>query len=208
MNRIDFKMVKDGNRTVIVIDGATAERDAAALQLLQLYAGLEPAEQSDTIAQVEHLEPVPRQDDIPDEKTVATLPSFADIAKCGKLISNGTYKDMTAAQALNVDKSKALAELFAYARGIPQSAEKDDIVASCKQWMYDLPAMRSEYPNRKSRVEFLVNIAPMMAVGAFCTAYGYPDFKSFCDYATDLEVNNVFINVTNALQQRSEGSAG
>lgn len=208
MNRIDFKMVKDGNRTVIVIDGATAERDATALQLLQLYAGLESAEQSDAIAQVEHLEPVPQQNDIPDEKTVEALPSFADIAKRGKCISSGTYKNMTAAQALKLDKSKALAALFLYAREIPQSAEKDDIVASCKQWMYDLPAMRSEYSDRKSRVEFLVNIAPMMAVNAFCTAYGYPDFKSFCDYATDLEVNNVFINVTNTLQQRSEGSAG
>ena len=41
MKRMDFKMVKDGSRTIIVLDGADSETDAALYRILCAACGIE-----------------------------------------------------------------------------------------------------------------------------------------------------------------------
>lgn len=208
MERVSFKMVKDGNRTVIVIEGAAAERDAAVFQILQAYCGFATPDPSPIIPVVEQLEPVvPAQaDDIPSDKEIGKMTSYADIYARGNTITGGAYKGKTAAQALASDKSKALAALFIYARELVPSKEKEDIVRSCKQFMHDLPMTVNQYPKREDKVEFLQNVSSLMHISTFVN--GYQDFGSFCKFATDEEINACFLQAIKTLQDRAIKNRG
>lgn len=83
--RITTKMAKDGDRTVIVIEGAEAERDKAVFQILSTYYGLEiaapqNAEEPQEIPTVKGLEPPPKLD--------VELPSDTDFAKMTNYMGN------------------------------------------------------------------------------------------------------------------------
>lgn len=208
MERISFKMVKDGNRTVVVIEGAAAERDAATFQILQAYCGLETPNPSPAIPVVEQLEPVEpvQAEEIPADDEIGKMTPFADIYARGNTITNGPYQGKTAAQALASDKSKALAALFVYVRKLAPSEEREDIIRSCKQFMHDLPMTINQYPNREDKVDFLQNVSSLMHISTFVN--GYQDFGSFCQFATDAEIEACFLQTVKTLQDRAVKNRG
>lgn len=229
MKRLDFKMVKDGMRTIIVLDGADSDTDRALFRLLSQLCGLEPGTPGETrtdgeapqtaaaengsddapdylkepeIDSVQGLGQVSTpKGNIPSAEEISKMDSYEEIIKRGKTISGGSYKGMTAAQVLERDRDAGLATLFIYARSLPACEERDDISKQCRQFMFDLPNMRHLYPTRDDKVSFLTNVAKLMKVEALIN--GYEDFRTFCDYASDDEVENVFIVATKALQERS-----
>ncbi len=210
MKRMDFKMVKDGSRTIIVLDGADSETDAALYRILCAACGIEApigaAEQAVTAeslptTRVEGLSPAPEADKIPSADAINQMDSYADILRRGTTISSGAYKGMTAQQVLNKDKEAGMATLFTYARQLPSGAERDAISKACKQFMFDLPNMRHLYPTRDDKLSFLTHVSKMMNIDALVN--GYKDLRDFESYASDDEVNNVFVIATKALQERS-----
>jgi len=208
MERVSFKMVKDGNRTVIVIEGAAAERDAAAFQVLQSYCGLGTPSPSPTIPVVEQLEPVAPTptDTIPSNEEIEKMTQYADIYARDNTITGGPYQGKTARQALASDKSKALAVLYTYVRKLAPSKEREDIIRSCKQFMRDLPMTISQYPKRENKVEFLQNVSTLMHISTFVN--GYQDFGSFCQFATDEEIETCFLQTIKTLQDRADKNHG
>ena len=123
MKRMDFKMVKDGSRTIIVLDGADSETDAALYRILCAACGIEApigaAEQAATAeslptTRVEGLSPAPEADKIPSADAINQMDSYADILRRGTTISSGAYKGMTAQQVLNKDKEAGMATLSSH----------------------------------------------------------------------------------------------
>lgn len=231
MKRLNFKMVKDGTRTIIVLDGTDSDTDRALFRLLSQVCGLAPetsgnaetnspaaesSSPSDTgdgedmpdylkdpeTGSVQGLGEVPTsKDDIPSAEELSKMDSYDEIMKRGKTISGGPYKGMTATQVLERDRDAGLAALFIYARALPACEEREDISRQCRQFMFDLPNTRHLYPTRDDKVSFLTNASKLMQVETFIN--GYEDFRTFCDYASDDEVENVFVIATKALQERS-----
>lgn len=206
--RLNIKMVKDNNRTVIVVDGPTIERDQAVFQILSTYYGLTPQpaaedkESSDVIPAVKGLSDISEPEStIPNDEEISKMTSYEKLYRAGELISGGQYHGLTAMQALERDKEVALVTLFSYAKSLPDSAEKKEIVKCCRQFMYDLPAIRNTYSSRDHKLSFLSNIAKMTPITTFIN--GYQDFPDFKQYAQDSEVETVFVAVTKALQDRS-----
>lgn len=210
MQRVNFKMVKDGNRTVIQIIGPSPQSDELALRILKAYCGYEDSDAAnreslseDVVEHTCHLEaPAFEQDETLDEETIDALPDYQEIAnETSNRISSGAYIGMTATEALQRDKGKALGALFVYAKNIPDSFEKQDIIKSCRYFMSCLPMTREEYPTRDDKVDFIQDVAKMMQIAPFIN--GYTDLTSFCNYASDAEVEATFIAVTQTLQDRS-----
>lgn len=206
--RITTKMVKDDDRTVIVIEGADAERDKAVFRILSTYYGLENAapqnsEEPQEIPTVKGLEAPPQLDvELPSDTDFAKMTNYTpELFNRGEVISGGKYKGETAAGVLERDKEIALVELFTYARKIPNGNEKGEIVRQCKQFMYNLPDLRSFYSGRARKIQFLNTISKIMTLNPFVT--GYPDFRNFCNFATDSEIDQAFTAVTKSLQDRA-----
>lgn len=206
--RITTKMVKDGDRTVIVVEGAEAERDKAVFRILSTYYGLEnamPQEDSEPqeIPTVKGVEAPPKLDvELPSDTDFAKMTNYTpELFNRGGVISDGKYKGKTVTAVLERDKEIALAELFSYARELPKCDEKNEIVKQCKQFMYNLPNLRSLYPNRADKAAFLATVSKIMTLAPFVT--GYADLTNFCDFAQDDEIERVFDTVLKALQDRA-----
>lgn len=208
MTRFGFNMVKDGDRTVIVLNGTTPEKDELIWKILNAYCELESPGKSDTVPDAPTDKPIPVvsdmepvESDVEDVPDSNALPSYETLREAGKEISSGPYKGMTAQQALAQDKSKALAELFKYSYYLPTSEERSEIVLSCKQFMDNLPNMAGYYNTRERIADFAKDMSVMMKIGPFIA--GYPDLDSFIASATDEEMSNLFLAIAKTMQDRS-----
>lgn len=229
--RLNCKMVKDNQRTIIVIEGSTAERDKLVSDILSVYYNDNlPSMPSPTapscslsetqdntscmnpnhlrIPVVEDLEEVQSDDNtsIPTMEEISHMEDFTTSYSKGVIICNGKYKGMTAAQALSQDKEIALTELFDYAKRLPNGThEKEEIVKHCKQYMFNLPNMKYYYTTRKAKLDFLFVISKIVTLQPFIM--GYRSLADFSNVAQDMEIERVFDAVTQSLQDRATQNA-
>lgn len=218
--RLNCKMVKDDQRTIIVIEGATSERDKLVADILNIYCGDPqlPQDSADTstnngdlhsnpeltIQNVEGLEPIPEVEDtsIPSMEEISQMEDFSKNFARGIAICGGKYKGMTTPQALNRDREVALVELFEYAKTLPNGThEKEEIVKHCKQYMYELPNSQYLYQTKDDKLNFLATISKMADLQSFIM--GYRHLNDFIESAQDAEIDRVFESVTQFLQDRA-----
>lgn len=220
-SKLQVQMLKDGKRTVIVISGAEPEQDELAYQLITTYFSSAltcascspapvqpvPAQQLSEVAAtpevmvVEDLEAVEDSISIPSEEAFSMMEDYSIARSRNKyVISAGEYCGITALDALHRDQEVALARLHKYATGMKDSAERDEIIVTCKQYMRDLPMTTKEYLTRERKCEFIRNIASMTTVVPFIN--GYVDVRSFIDTASDAEVSAAIEALAYALGKR------
>ena len=202
MKKINFSMLKDGERTVITLSGDEG-KDEIIWKILSSYCELDSPKETAlggaTIPCVTDLEPLPN--DEPAVVPAENLPTYQEAKKAAGTISSGEYKGMTATAALHQDKSRALGQLFGYAAALQPGKEREDIVAACKRFMNHLPEMTDIYNTRDSIIGFVKDVSKMMHITPFLA--GYRDISSFAEYASDNEVKAIFAAIAKTLQDRS-----
>ena len=117
------------------------------------------------------------------------------------IISNGPYKGITPFEALEKDNEAALVLLFNLAKDMTVCEERDEIIASCKQYMANLPSIANRlFATRESKITFIRNVAGMTPISQFVN--GYPSVDSFCVGATEQEIDTTFYNLAWYLSDR------
>lgn len=228
---VDVKMLKDGKRTVIVIDGADAKSDEIAWALLQNYFGFldDSSEQSGHAEQemasslteandspqqeapipvppflmVQGLEPLPEESiKAPSQEELDGMEDYRLARQRNRyLISSGKYAGMTPIEALHKDNENALIEFFNMTRHMKKgSPEREEIISSCKQYLLNIGSRADLYPDRQSRVNFLLTFDKMGGLKAIIN--GFSSVADFCNYASDEEINIAFRQTLYALQER------
>ena len=228
---VDVKMLKDGKRTVIVIDGADAKSDEIAWALLQNYFGFlddgsdlpEHTEQNtapnstgaeDSAQQeapiptppflmVQGLEPLPEEPiKAPTQKELDGMEDYRLARQRNRyLVPSGKYAGMTPIEALHKDNENALIEFFNMTLHMKKgSPEREEIISSCKQYLLNIGSRADLYPDRQSRVNFLLAFDKMGGLKAIVN--GFSSVADFCNYASDEEVNIAFRQTLYALQER------
>ena len=228
---VDVKMLKDGKRTVIIIDGADAKSDEIAWMLLQNYFGLlddssellEHAEPNTVTASTgeegsSHQEtPIPAPpflvvqglEPLPEEPIKAPTSQELDGMKEYRLarqrnhylVPSGKYAGMTPIAALHKDNENALIEFFNMTLHMKKgSPEREEIISSCKQYLLNISSRADLYPDRQSRVNFLLAFDKMGGLKAIIN--GFSSVADFCNYASDEEINIAFRQTLYALQER------
>jgi|GEM_PF-3349299 len=215
--KLQVQMLKDGKRTVIIVNGASAEQDELVYKIVSAYyasgLGMEVAvpetedrldseEENLLFEEVKGLTPPPEpKHEVPTDEEVGDMePYHIARSRNQHLISQGEYANMTALEALHQDNELALVRLHKYATGMKDSAEKDEIISTCKQYMVSLPAKTREFFTRERKCRFAKTIADMATISPFIS--GYMDLNSFEMYASDEEINNTVINLAAALCER------
>lgn len=210
----NIKMLKDKGRTIIIITGADRERDEAAYQIISSYLLHRPASSDPIpeaagfdaplpIAEVHGLEaPVERDDTMPSDEQISQMEDYSIFRQRGQhTIGSGTYKGMSAFEALQRDNEKALISLFNLTKEMTPCEERTEIISACKQYMANLPATANGlYDTRERKITFIQNVAGMTPITQFVN--GYPDVDSFCTGATELEIDTTFYNLAWYLADR------
>lgn len=233
METVNVKMLKEGKRTIIIVEGADEVRDEVAYRILSTYYGLErgipllpdtddvpgsaaPTEAPENgedppaartpmpgLMNVKGLTPAPEEPvEAPDEAAINQMENYASARQRNHhLVPYGPYNGMTPVGALMRDRENALVVFFYMAKEMNDSAEKDEIVRACKQYMGNLPNTIKDYPDRESKLNCIVTLSKLGSLAACIN--GYQSLKDFCDNAADSEVDNVFKLVLYSFQDRA-----
>ena len=209
------QILKDGERTVIIIEGASKEQDEIAFKIISAYNALalgitcddvtptqNPTETKNEIVKVEGLEPLPEtRTTSPSIGEIDKMEPYADIrARDNFLIPDGDYKGKTATEALQRDGELALVRLCEYIKRHKGSSECGEVIAICKQYMISLPYEVQKFTTRERKCNFLNTISHIAPISVIIN--GYANLKSFCEVASDEEIDIAVYNLAAALSER------
>ena len=209
------QMLKDGKRTVIIINGAGKGQDEIAYKIVTAYNAsmLGIPVEVPTVSETEHEDVLPFETvegltpppepkvEVPTEKEVSQMEPYS-IARSRNqyTISNGTYKGMTVLEALHKENETALVRLYEYATNMKDSGERDEIIEVCKQYMTSLPVKVAEFMTKERKCSFIKTISEMSSITPFIS--GYMDLYSFENYASNEEIDKATKNLAEALYER------
>lgn len=215
---VEAKMLKDGNRTIIIIEGSDEERDDLAWKILRTYFGfldepIDDASMSDS-AETSEPQPIPGLLEVqglePVQETPLKVPTDEELnnmedyrlsrQRNHHLVPFGPYKGQTPIEALHKDREAALVAFFNMAAQMQDCPEKEEIIRSCKQFMSTMASLIPDYPDRESKVKCLSMLSKMGGLGQIIN--GYQSIADFCNYASDSEVETAFIQTMYSFQER------
>ena len=219
---VDAKMLKDGKRTVIIIEGADETRDELAWQILSTYFGFtdyipdqEAASQdSEGDTEVSSNQALPGMLEIkglePVKETSFAAPTSDDLKQMEDyrlsrqrnhhVVPEGPYKGMTPIEALHKDNEVALVSFFNLVMQMRDCAEREEIIRSCKQYMSTMARRIDYYPDRESKVNCLCILSKMGGLDQIIN--GYQSLPDFCNYASDSEIDTAFVQTMFSFQER------
>lgn len=208
------RMVKDFQRSIIVLSGDKKERDRFATKIANIYLGFLkikpeqlPQERvvQDKIPETKYLaQPTEDTSPVPSAEQIGGMKNYAELYQQNDIMTGGPYKGMSAAAALTLDKDKALSLLFGYAYRLPNGPEKANISLCCKQFMRDLSFIKNDYETREQKLRFLRSASSIMKIELFLN--GYSDLAAFAQSAQDSEITLVFEAVIKTLEERGTRS--
>ena len=195
-NNVAVQIYKDGNRTILVIDGSTASLDELILKLV----GTAVPNAEASVEEVDGLEPAASiVEKAPD---ITQCLSYVDyISRNQNVISTGLYKGMTATEAIFRDGPKALAELFLLLKGRKNLPERDSIASECRRYMMELPYETDKW-NREQKASLIVQTDRWLNIDLFTN--GYRNAADFAQEATDGELRAATENLALALADRAK----
>ena len=223
----NIRLLKDGDRMIIVIDGADKTVAEAVNNLITMFLANQQSEaenesgneanatggswagsvqRASLRSEVPGLEPVPMVEiNIPTEAEIERMETIAEGESITlTTVSGGIYAGETPADALYRDGIKALAELFEYVKDLPQnSSEKDMICSICKTYLsgsFEIEASR--YTSREERLEFLETAAKITPINSLANGLGLMEYDRFKDFASDDNVEQLYKTVVASLVQR------
>lgn len=201
MTSIFSRMIKDGNRTILIFEGGSREQDEAAYNMLLTYYNLmNPGSDPE---KVEGLKPAK------EETMAASLPTdgatdaqdYGYVRHLSKtVLHSGTYLGLTPTQALKKGREDALVEMFCMAKKLPQGEEFDGIVSACRTYMMDMTPENDIYLTRPERVKFIETMSKIQKVDDIVR--GYSSLDSFCKFAPDEEFNTRYAAFRQSLRDR------
>lgn len=215
------KILRDNDRIAIIIEGAEDERIEGMYRVLDAFYHFDPAPATPVedgtskqptqaraplagMAQVKGLQSAPSDaEPMPTQEQLDKMPLYTGIGQYPHpKLSAGPYQGMTATDALNKDRERALFTLFCYVRRIRQmTPERADIIQSCRSFMYDLPNLASLYDTREKQIDCLTTLSKMGGIDSHIN--GWPSFTVFAQSASDDEVNIVFDQVMYSFRARA-----
>lgn len=201
MTSIFSRMIKDGNRTILIFEGGTREQDEAAYNMLLTYYNLlNPGAEPE---KVEGLKPAKEETmaaSLPTDGTTAAQ-DFGRIRQLSEtVLHSGNYLGLTPAQALKKGRESALVEMFSMARNLPQGEEFDGIVSACRAYMMEMTPENDIYLTRPERVKFFETMSKIQNVDDIVR--GYSSLDSFCKFAPDEEFNTRYTAFRQSLRER------
>lgn len=201
MTSIFSRMIKDGNRTILIFEGGTREQDEAAYKMLLTYYNLlNPGSEPE---KVEGLKPTKEETlaaSLPTDETAAAQ-DYGRVRKLSKtVLHSGSYLGLTPEQALKKGRESALVEMFSMARNLPQGDEFDGIVSACRTYMMEMTPENDIYLTRPERVKFIETMSKIQNVDDIVR--GYSSLDSFCKFAPDEEFNTRYTAFRQSLRER------
>ena len=204
---IQIKMVKNGNRTLIAIDGATEEQDRLVQQIITTYTcSNEFAEQaltSEDIPQITCISPPTVVDDLPSIEELDNMAS--DTSRQAVLISSGGYAGMSPSAILYKDGVPALLELFRMACQMKDGAEKAAIVAACKNYLKSIRNIVAPMTDEQ-RAGFMKDAVQLYTHSSQISSLwsGYKDVETFLTNAPKIEKDHAFEVLLQSLEERGK----
>jgi hypothetical protein len=212
---MDIRMLKDGARTIIIING---EPDGLDEKIYKLVKGF--AENADgdvrTPDDIKPLGLVP----LPPETPQEVIPSDAEIEKMedyeprrGSAVSKTAlalpeYDGLNAVEALQKGEEKALIKLYEYAKGLPEGTARSEIIGSCKAYMaQDLSVRAERIIGRDETVNFLTTLAPMIMAKELSGTLGFTSLSDLCTLGSDDELSMALKSVVESLASRGTRTA-
>lgn len=206
---IQIKMVKNGSRTIIAIDGATEEQDAIVHQIVTAYScGKDFAERM-----LEPTEPIPQITSVLPPTVVNDLPSIEELDKMESdvkayqvaRISSGQYAGASPGAALYKGGISALVELFHMACQMENCAEKSAIVAACKNYLKSIRNIVKPM-TKDQKAEFMKTAIALYPANSQISSLwgGYKDIESFLANASATEVEHAFEVLIQGLEERGK----
>ena len=220
--KMQIRMVKDGSRTIIVVDGPEKEADEAAFALIQQYYAVAlqvpadsapplnnaaenpvvstPFNEEPVVETVKDISAPPKEIIVPEAGPKAVDYSIAR-KRNNEIISDGKYAGMTTLEALQRYEERAFIDLIGYYKVSDNEAEKEEIKKTLRQFMIGLPNFTEEFLTRERRENFLRIIAEEYNPIGFIN--GYPNIKSFVTNASDEEIKETTKAFAQALCARA-----
>jgi hypothetical protein len=212
---MDIRMLKDGTRTVIIINGEPDGLDEKIYKLVKDFA--ENTEEDVRIqGDIKPLGLVP----LPPETPQEAIPSDAEIEKMkdyepkrGSAVSKTEltlpeYSGLTAGEALQRDEEEALVKLYEHAKHLPAGTERSEISTLCKAYMaQDLSVRAERIIGREEVVRFLTTLAPMIMAKELSGTFGFTSLSDLCALGSDDELSMALRSVVESLASRGTRTA-
>lgn len=220
---MNVNILKDGNRTFVIIEGAPEERDELVYKVVQAYvAPPKIAEQikeetpdvqepsPDVIVdEVKYLEPVKiSEPSIPSEKELSEMATYLPPSLMKTItVSFGKYKGMTPTAALRKDHEVALVEFFkSIVKAKISPEERMAIVKACKSYMRRLPDELYLLDNKAKQMSFIRTTSQMVNMDAVLKRFGFNSIEALERQATDQKVAETVNVIAGIIRQRGNTS--
>lgn len=184
----EIRFFKAGQRIIIEIDGAEDHFDQAALNFISAFLGKPLSENKLDVQPIIQGQPAPTPRDA----------YFEDM-----ILTGGTYKGISANQALQKHREKALVELYHYAKTLQDPDEKEAVCVACKKYMSTSLKERKELmSNEEDMDEFIRTVTPIVDMRKMLQMFTYQNLDDFLAAADLDEKRLAFESIVESLIQR------